>query len=262
MNQYLSFFPRIDDNTNYFLLKTYNGKYYQTFLDNDHVSLYSLEIYSQDNGALIINNKNKTKEFIAFSKIMKKGDIVLIPNMRNLYLSIGMIMSDHYLENNQVYRKVKWLKTISVEELWEIHRFLHLTSLLICINELKDDINRRMYKYFIKQNSYHVILDIKQQDRIMCKSIYGLYDIFLSQIDKEKLNITMKVQSPGIVELISDNLEVILIIIKIIKIIKMLTKKEKVDASGIVEKYFQYEVNKLQLELPDFDIETHNTNSL
>ena len=247
MDKIITQFPKIGDKTKYYLIKTYNGKYYHHYLRKGVVGLYSLQFNKQKE--IITSNKNYLKAFKIFTSLIQVGDVVLIPTYHNLSLSIGIIESNIYFDNQLIYRKVKWLRTIEAKNLAYIHRYLHLVPLVISVDPLKDDIDRHTYQHFLKNNFYHIVLKVTQKESILCKSLYGLYDLFLSACNEPRLNIKMTVQSPGLIELITDNLDVVIAVIKVIQIIKYLREK-KLKSGIIAEKYYQYEVDKLELEVP------------
>jgi len=244
-------FPIIKSNTSYYLIKTNNGYYYQSYIDKKIVGLYSL-LVSSNNNELITNKKNKLKDLKLFAYELTIGDFVLIPNYRNKLITIGKVTSHYYCDNNRIYRNVKWLKTINISDFTILSKYFYFQYNIVKINDLHYEIDRNIYQYYLKENMYHIIIKVKQQENILCKSLYGLYDLFLSNIDKNKLQIKITVQSPGIIELISDNIDVIITIVKIIKLIRLLTKKEKITNRVIKEKYEEYEIEKLKLECPNF----------
>ena len=118
----LSHFPLIEDNTRYYLIKTNNGKYYQSYFENGWVGLYALEVRLENAMAVIINKPNKQKELQAFSEI-KPGDIVLIPDFRHKHVAIGIVVSDFYIRDNKIYRQVKWVNVCDMENLQTLQRF-------------------------------------------------------------------------------------------------------------------------------------------
>lgn len=241
-------FPIIDMKSNYYLIKTNNGYYYQNYINNNIVSLYSLQV----NDNLEINKPHKKKELEIFINELSLNDYVLIPNYRNRLISIGQITSNYFLKDQNIYRKVKWLKTLKINDLLLLSKYLSLNKTIIKINDLDYLIDRNVYQYFIKDHFYHIIIAVKQEENILCKSLYGLYDLLLSDIDKQELQIKVSLESPGIIELISENLDVIIAIIKVIKLIHLLTKKEKINDEKIKQKYEEYEIDKLKLECPNF----------
>lgn len=221
------------------------------YIEHNIVGLYSI-LVSLTNETLSTNKNHKLKELKLFAYEVSLGDIVLIPNYRNRLITIGEVTSDYFLENNQIYRKVNWIKTISINDISLLSKYLHIQANIINISDLFFEIDRNLYQYYIKNNIYHIIIKVKQKDNILCKSLYGLYDLLLSRISDKNLQIKISVQSPGIIELISDNLDVIITIIKILKLINLLTKKKKIADESIKEKYDKYEIDKLQLECPNF----------
>ena len=178
-------FPVIDSKSNYFLIKTNNGYYYQDYLNNHFVSLYSVQV----NDNLEINKPHKKQELALFLKELTLGDYVLIPNYHSELISIGQIISNYYVQNQNIYRKVKWLKTVRINELLLLSKYLPINKTIMKVNDLASMIDRCIYQYFIKDRFYHLIIAVKQQGNVLCKSLYGLYDLLLSNIDKQNFKL-------------------------------------------------------------------------
>ena len=71
----------------------------------------------------------------------------------------------------------------------------------------------------------------------------------------DDVQIKMKVESPGLIELITKKKGVILALIKILVILYKLTKKKEVNNRELKMKYDNYDVEELKLDLPNFDFE-------
>ncbi|QVK17102.1 hypothetical protein KHQ81_09395 [Mycoplasmatota bacterium] len=262
VNQILKSFPTINVETNYFLIKTNNGKYYSSYLEENRVGLYPLLIHVDEKGNYIAENKKKEKELNLFINQLKIDDIVLIPSSRNKKLFIGKITSQYYIEMDKIYKNVIWIKELGIEKLHHIHQFIHLAHPIICLNKMKYEIERNLYSIFRKETAFHFVLKVNQQDHILCKSLYGLYHLLLKEVYHQDLKIKMTIQSPGLIELITDKLDVIITIINVIKIIELLTKQHKMTDKEkqfikihdeIIKKYYNFEVEKLQIDPPLID---------
>lgn len=255
-------FPIIDDETNYYLIKTNNGKYYPFYLEENRVGLYPVIIKMDEKGDFVTEGKKKARELTIFINHLRIDDIVLIPSTRNKKIFIGKITSQYYIEKEKIYKNVSWMKEIEINKLHHIHQFIHLDYPIICLNKMKSEIERNLYSIFRKAMSFHFILKVNQQDHILCKSLYGLYHLLLKEVYDQDLKIKMTIQSPGLIELITEKLDVIITIINVIKIIELLTKRQKITNKekqfikmheAIISKYYDFEVEKLQIDPPLID---------
>lgn len=242
-------------NQNYYLIKTYNGKYYQTYKNKNCVGLYNISIIDD------LPKKRKQKEI--FLDIMQEGDVILIPSYKNKKISIGIVISSVYKNNNQLYRNVEWENELYYHELdHRFHKYFYRDATIISLTEIAEYIDRLMHSIFIKERLYHIILNVNQESNIQCKSLYGLYHIILDETKIKDLQIKLSLYSPGIIEFISGSLDFIIMMIKIVKIIKLLKKDNKnleekqliKQYEKMISNYYQYEVDKLQLDVTNNDI--------
>ncbi len=254
----ISSFPDISFNARYFLIKTNNGQYYREFIDKQIVFLYP---YKEEKKRL-----NLEKEIKIFTCEIKVGDMVIIPSWQNKFLHIGKVSSESITEDGMIYRMVNWIKTMETKTVTNIHQFLYLNHCLISLNGLKAEIERNLFPYFYDGKSFHLIINVGQKTEISCRSLYGFYDLLLHDTNNEDLKIKMQVQSPGLIELIMDKIDVLLVIIKVIKIIYYLVNKaEKAESSkkileenqDFVSKYYDYGVDKLELKAPNIEHISH-----
>lgn len=241
--------PYVPEDIHYYYIKTNNGRYYNKYNLENKVGLYN----------------SKTKYLKQFIEVLKICDIVLIASARHKRISIGKITSDIYYENDGVFRKIEWLKEIESQELSDkIYKYISKVHHIININDLAIEIDRILYSIYDKLQVYHFVFKVKQEENILFKSLYGLQQLFNQDEFIDELKIKISVQSPGIIELITDNLDIIIMIIKTIKIINLLTKNERPDNpkfmkkfEEIKKKYNQYEIERLKLEIPQIDEEIY-----
>lgn len=236
---------------NCFLIKTNNGKYYHDYLDNGYIGIYSGKI----------SIKNKERDYFTFTNDLNIGDYVLITSHKNKMISIGRITSPPQVEDNHPIRMVTWLKTIEIKDLFSLYRYLKQNKLIIKINDFIDDILRITHPIFYKDDKYHLVITITNQAGIPFKSLCGFYDILLSEVGDQQVEVKTVLKSPGIIELITEKLEVIILIIKLVKLIVSLANKAK-DKSNekLIQKYYANQVDRLQIEIPDFtDFDNFNS---
>lgn len=249
-------FNEINQN-NYFLIKTYNGKFYQPYREKQRVGLYNIK--PSDNLA------RKQTQYNIFKQDVKIGDIILIPSYKKKYITIGSITSTDFIDDEMIYREVNWIKEIAFVEFdHKFHKYFYRDSTIICLSEIGELIDRLLYSIFIKEEKYHIVLKVNQKNNILCQSLYGLYQIIFDEVKIDDIEIKLSLQSPGIIEFISENLDFILIIIKLIKIIKLLKQDEDLleseqkdflnENEPLIKKFYLFGVNKLQLNLTNSDI--------
>jgi hypothetical protein len=246
LNKIIENIPVIKDDINYWLIKTSNGKYYQQFIKDHLIKLYNFTNLNE------IGTK-KAPQMNQFINVMKENDIVIIPSHLKKYISIGVITSK--FENQ--YRHVSWIKEISFTDLdSKCHKYFFKDETIICLNDVASYLERLIYALYLKNDKYYFSIKVNQKSNILFKSIYGLYRLFLDDENDDNLEIKINLQSPGIIEFISKNLEVIIVIIKIVQIISTL-KNRKVDDVNIklVDKYFKYEIDKLEIDAPEINLE-------
>lgn len=164
-----------------------------------------------------------------FVNELKVGDIVLTPGKEDVL--IGEVLSDAYIVDN-IYkneskhledliigdlnkvRNVKWIKRINRDELEPNlklilnvnHGIAHIEN-----NQVITEVNRTLYKFYIKGNEGHSIFRVKTQDEIdfdkyalFIHHAYGLYNVLKNDYDNEKLSIKTNIQSPGPIEFIGE----------------------------------------------------------
>ncbi len=247
-----NFYPTIDTNTNYYFIKTCNGRFYSSYIENKQVGLYPV---------MKTEEKKWGKDYNLFTSKLQVGDLVIIPSMRNKIMQIGKITSPYYIEDDKVYRLVEWFKELNPMELLHIHPYLHSNHIIMKMDN-KAEIERCLYQIFGKEESYHFILKVTQVDNILCKSLFGLYHLLLEEAYYDHLKIKITLQSPGMIELITDHIEVILTIIKVLKIIYLIRKRQQLTSpeeefmkenKDIIDKYYTFSVDQLKLEAPVID---------
>ncbi len=247
--------PTISDDTSYYYIKTNNGHFYHQYKQESIVGLNNVDV----------NLSPKPKYLKIFIDYLKISDFVLIANFRHKNFYIGEITSDIYYENEKIYRKVKWLKEVECFDLGDkAYKYISKANPIININCLATDINRLLYPIYDKSHVYHFVFKVKQEENILFKSLYGLHQLFDQDEIIDELKIKISVQSPGIVELITNNLDIIIMIIKTIKVINLLTKNETPSNSKLIKKYNdikniyqQYEIERLKLIPPKVDDEIY-----
>lgn len=201
-------------------------------------------------------NKDKVKQYVRkyqriatmvnrFAFGMKKGDIVLVPSTDSDQISFGEILDDQqYFEDNfpettpqerdspkfcpfVKRRTVRWLKTVNKRDLdsnlYSLLYSQHVIN-LISKREYAHFIDRTLDSIYIKGDTAHLILNVKQKGDInalsfadMIKDSVKIINDFSQQypsvkeINGNKIKIKANVQSPGPIELFGSIKEVLLL---------------------------------------------------
>lgn len=211
INQIAENLPEIPDETNYWLVRTQGGLYYDTFRRNNFIAIGHEKItagyirrlqakYSQDAKQVYKELRSFTKKqypdetrigLIAnqihkFVYDFKAGDIVIIPTESSHFVSFGIIQSENLeivsekeISDTQCEytkrKKVKWIKDVSRFKLDP-----YLTGLFQAhqaINNLKaysDYIDRTVNNFYIRKDEANLILEVQQSEDIRAKDVFGL----------------------------------------------------------------------------------------
>lgn len=232
----------IDEKRNYWLIRTDAGEYYDEFYHDKFVGMgwdelnkfTKEELYDDDFMAeqvyKIYGEKVKQPwrvytQVRRFVHEIKIGDIVLIPSQS--HISFGVVESEvEYVQIKefelfeglcpfQKRRKVNWLKTIRRADL-DPYLYKLLNSHFAITNALDyaPFIDRTLHSFYIKGNEAHLVLQVKKTNKVYLREINRLTDGALdlvdlfnemtdSDLDSNKIESKMNIQSPGPVELIA-----------------------------------------------------------
>lgn len=237
--------PRINENRNYWFVRTEGGDYYENFISGNYIAIgyneVSLYTISQnfdskniDGSIATFTEKVKgiypkekrpgliSSQLIRFTYSIKKGDIVIVPSESSQILHFGEVQKTvTYLEEKEdgcPYKKrkqVRWIKAVSKYKLEaEFYKmiFTHLT--VSNADDYAVFIDRSLNSFFIKGNNTHLVLDVKTHDEIEAQTFYDFGEIFKLQKElceaeniksEGQFNVKTNVQSPGFLEIIQSN---------------------------------------------------------
>ncbi|OMF17265.1 hypothetical protein BK131_04690 [Paenibacillus amylolyticus] len=162
---------------------------------------------------------------------LKVNDIVMIPSNNSSHISFGIIQSEPYIEEVSETsmdmglcpftkrRKVKWIKTVQRDRLDPyLYRMMQAHQAISNANDYANYIDRTLHSYYLKGNKSHLVVDVKQENQIpavdMISYVSTLLDIVPlienpenpeETFSKEDVDLKLNVQSPGIMEFISDS---------------------------------------------------------
>lgn len=231
----------IDENRNYWLIRTEAGEYYDEFYHDkfvgmgwdelnqfDQEDIYDDEFISEQVCKIYPKVKQAWRVYSQVRKFMfevKIGDIVLIPS--SSHISFGIVESDVYYQEIseselleglcpfKKRRQVSWLKTIRRDELDPyLYRLLNSHFTISNALEYAPFIDRTLHGFYVRDGQAHLVLRVKKEGRIFLREINKLTDGALEIIDlfndgtdssynSNEIESKINVQSPGPIELIA-----------------------------------------------------------
>ena len=185
---------------------------------DDFKDLYSIE-YKGWSSQQIAHAVSRTQKFIVEMKI---GDLILVPSRNSKNFLIGIITSDVFeiteeevtskVEVNYAInpffkrRKVQWLKEISRSEISEkLYWILSAHQTIFNLEDNKENINQLLAPIYIQDGLCHGSLKVSKMEGLDSDEWYDFYSIIKkeSTFSKEKVIVKSNVQSPGIIEVIT-----------------------------------------------------------
>ena len=181
------------------------------------------------------NPKSAINQLKRFIFDIKRGDIVIIPDYNSFILSIGEITDDITIERSNIhindkrtdinkFRKVEW-KTTILKELMEaeLYKMLFAHRAVSLITKYEFFIDRILNTFYFKNGNFHLVMDIQEKKDIVGMDFFKTWvEVFelIEEFGKEnkievvpsKLRTKFKVQSPGIIEFITENFQTIVIL--------------------------------------------------
>jgi restriction system protein len=236
--------PVISETKNYWLVRTVGGKYYNDFrkggfiaINWDKISIEEInDLPDKDLTARIKKDypdkprpARTANQLRIFSKVMKKGDAVIITSTSSNNLSIGEVLEDEpfveYIKEEQSEgrqvcpfqkrKRVHWIKQLHKWEL-ELNLFKlmqHAQHTISSANEYADLIESLIHNFYIRGNQAQLVLQVKKEGKIpmsvffrMGADILNLAEEFNQFSKTIKLNIDeidtkINVNSPGKIKL-------------------------------------------------------------
>lgn len=200
--------PVVENDVNYWMVRTNGGKFYDQFLSNAKIAMGS-DYISPENvikypakredffkaiSPVIKENTESERpgltasQFYRFYYEIKKNDIVVIPSESSRFLSIGRILD----ERPEVFtfnsgedrqrcdhihtRKVDWLTTQSRYVFNpNFISLLFAHNAIVDANEYKDFINGVLYDFFIQENTGHLVINVNTEESIKAKTLFYLF---------------------------------------------------------------------------------------
>ena len=195
----------INVKTDYWFVRTDNGKYFETFYKNgfiavgwNNVTIEELKNGNKDETVRkkifkaekleVENPASKSKVTGIINKLnnfvnLKKGDIIIIPSENSYSFAFGIVESSSvYIDNEKSFecdfykrKKVKWLERKPLSELdpnfFRMKTSRHTISKIDDYSEFIDSVINSLY---MKNDNTHFVLDIKTTDDINVVSLLSL----------------------------------------------------------------------------------------
>jgi len=234
----------IDSETGYWFVRTDSGDNFESFRQNNFIGIgwnyitnrdlnndsadgrvikekiasnEGLDALSPTDRRKITGIYNKIKRF----KDFRIGDIIVMPNEGSSFLGFGTIEEESIYEelidsdcNYIKRRKVKWHKFLNFSELDPIfYAIVQSRHAISDIKHYESYIDKTIENLFIKNESYHFVIDIEKKEDINIESLLKLIDSvnkITESIDNQfgfetiqsDRSIKLNLQSPGKIEFI------------------------------------------------------------
>ena len=163
---------------------------------------------------------------------MRKGDVVIIPTENSTKITFGIIESDLYIEqftsdkleelrqegkcDYLKRRKVNWVKTVYRENLDPVlYNMCRAHQTISCCDEYDMNIDRLLEPIYFKNGKVYFTVRVNQANDIKAYDMYSLYGMAYDvlKIDKDSVLSKVNVQSPGVLQWISEHPEEIVIMV-------------------------------------------------
>lgn len=260
---------------------------FEMILDKDNHSIAGITIdhykelykdnYPKWTNQQIAHAANRTEKFV---NQMKVGDLVIVPSKRSMNFLLGVIDSDVFeITDDEVVsgeriqhavnpylkrRKVNWLKEVSRYEISvKLHWILSAHQTIFDLSNHKDYINQLMAPVYVQNGMCHGSIQISKQEGLDSDEWFELYSIIkkLSDINPERVTVKTDVQSPGLIEFVSENAVSILTITIVLSgvffgEVNILGIKLK----GILPYYQSHKKNQLEIKHKEKEIELMDEN--
>lgn len=238
----------------------------------DHYKELYSKTYSDWTPQQIAQSASRTHKFLDQMNI---GDLVLVPSRRSTHFLIGVITSaafeQYEIDMNQgtevnyainpffKRRQVSWIKEVSRSELSDkLYWMLSAHQTIFDLSEQKEYINQLLAPIYIQNGYCHGTIKISKREGLDSDEWYDLYSIIkrYSDHDKNKMIVKSNVQSPGLIEFITENPITVLAAITVLSapiIGEINTKWVKIP--GLIPYFQSYKRNKLEMKKIEKEME-------
>lgn len=217
----------IKDETNYWLVRTMGGDFYDEYVDKNFIAIGYNEILVDDLTHLpqkerparkilqemlkarkdsIRNTGYPASQMIRFAREMKVGDIVVVPASSSYKVTFGVIESDIYQETSNLHaalgcpfakrRNVKWIRTSMRHSLpAELQLMFNSRHIISEISGYAPFIDNFLNDFYTKGNMTYLVLRVKQEDTLSADDftlVGDLMELFNDYSAKNTLGLTSR----------------------------------------------------------------------
>lgn len=236
----------INTDSQIYLIKTNNGKYYQSFLQGNYITYYQDEMWLTAKALFMSLStlEAKTRYGKAVPALtrfynIKPGDYILIVG-RKKQMAIGIV------ENIATKISVKWVQEMLAPSF--IWPYLYKHDVIVDLNSIKQQIFRLVHPLYFYEDYYHLTIKVKQGDDILLKSLVGMQNLVFNYTNGQDLTLKIHLESPGVIEFISKHWPEIQLLIKLIQLLINFRKAKKIEDQALYEAYLKYEIEKLEID--------------
>lgn len=186
------------------------------------------ELYQSKRGKQNLNTQqiaHAASRTFKFVNEISIGDIVIVPSRRSERFVIGIVESDPFeitnadiekkkskfpIDENHKRREVRWIKEVNRNDISEkLYWIFSAHQSILCLNDNSDYINRLISPIYIQDKQFHGVIKINTKKDITSTEWYDFYSLVkqIDQLNKSATSVKPNVQSPGIIEFISQNWE-------------------------------------------------------
>jgi restriction system protein len=226
--------PEINQERKYWLVRTQSGDFYDTFLQNNFISvgynkiplakLDDLSTGVSDRQIFVSQFKAIIKEYYPDEKRpgaianqvtkfiydIAKDDIVIIPSTNSSIISIGRVVENGIRLadaeemrrtdcDNKFRRRTEWIKTLSRRQLDPyLYKVLFAHKAINNLDKYADFIERTISNFYIKQDDINLVLYVNKQVDINAKDLFSLGYFLLETLDKVSAALNLDISSEDI----------------------------------------------------------------
>lgn len=198
----------------------------------DHIKKLYSDQYHEWSNQKIAHAAGRTHRFY---KGIKKGDLILVPSRRSTHFLLGVITSEVYevteddikpvkevsysICNYHKRRNVYWVKEVARKEISDkLYWILSAHQTIFNLEEDKDYINQLLSPIYVYNNNCHGTIKINKHTNINTDEWFQLHSIIKTYSDQtdDEVFVKSNVQSPGLIEFVSNNPEIVFSIVMLL----------------------------------------------
>lgn len=241
----------------------------------EHIKNLYIETFSDWSSQQVAHAASRTSKFI-FD--MKKGDLILVPSRNSKSFLLGIVTSDvyqiseddiksqigvNYAVNPYLKRRdMKWLKEISRSEISDkLYWLLSAHQTIFNLQENKEQINQLLAPIYIQDGLCHGTIKISKEKGLTLNEWYDLYSVIreMSQNTQDEIIIKTNVQSPGLIEFVTDNAVTIIAVMTMLSgILWGKINVGGISVQGILPYFLTHKKERIEIEKAKKELEIMN----